>query len=110
MGYEPYFFGLEVEWVLKPHRALAIGTLAVILLLQVRSGYPTVVPNMPPIPVIPAGFVALTGPRGITVLIGPLEASPYQGYERMVIVPGQPAFWVSTEPGVTPQEIADTYG
>jgi len=28
----------------------------------------------------------------------------------MVIVPGHPAFWVSTEPGVTPQEIADTYG
>ena len=93
--------------MLKPHRALAIGTLAVLLLLQVRSGYATVVPKMPTIPV---GFVALTGPRGITVLIGPLEASPYQGYERMVIVPGQPAFWISTEPGVTPQEIADTYG
>jgi len=102
--YEPYFFGLEVEWVLKPHRALAIGTLALILLLQVRLGYAKAVPE------IPAGFVPVTGRDGVTVLVGPLEASPFEGYERMVIVPGHPAFWVSTEPGVTPQEIADTYG
>ena len=90
--------------MLKPHKALALGTLVLIVLLQIRLGYAKAVPE------IPAGFVAVTGPHGITVLVGPLEASPTGGYEREVILPGQPPFMVSTEPGVTPQQIANTYG
>jgi len=44
------------------------------------------------------------------VLVGPLQISPTGGYEREVILPGQAPFMISTEPGVTPQEIADIYG
>ena len=90
--------------MLKLHRALALGTLVIILLLQIRLGYAKANPE------IPVGFVALTGPHGVTVLVGPLEASQVGGYEREVILPGQAPFWVSTEPGVTPQEIASIYG
>ena len=90
--------------MLKPQRALALGTLVLIVLLQIRLGYSKAVPEMP------AGFVAVTGPHGITVLVGPLQATPTGGYVRKVIVPGKPPFVVSTEPGVTPQEIANTYG
>jgi len=91
--------------MLKPHRTLVVGTIVLLLLLQIRLGYGTV-----PLPPMPPGFVELTGPRGITVLIGPLIRSPTGGYEREIILPGQPPFMVSTEPGVTPQEIADVYG
>ena len=99
--------------MLKPHRTLVLGTVVLMFLLQIRLGYSTAAyPSwytLPP-PVVPPGFVAVTGPHGITVLVGPLQASPTGGYEREVIVPGQPPFMVSTEPGVTPQDIANTYG
>lgn len=89
------------------HRAVVLGTMVLIFLLQVKSGY-TLTP--PVIPVIPPGFVEVTGPHGIIVLIGPLQTSPTGGYEREVIVPGKPPFMVSTDPGVTPQDIANIYG
>jgi len=63
-----------------------------------------------PPPLMPQGFVEVIGPHGIPVLIGPLLVTPTGGYEREVIVPGQSPFYVSTEPGVTPQDIANTYG
>ena len=91
--------------MLRPHRTLVFGTIVLLFLLQIRLGYTTV-----PLPPIPPGFVEVTGPRGITVLIGPLLRSPTGGYEREVIIPGQQPFMVSTEPGVTPQEIAYIYG
>ena len=91
--------------MLRPHRTLVLGTIVLLLLLQIRLGYASV-----PLPQIPPGFVEVTGPRGITVLIGPLLRSPTGGYEREVILPGQLPFMVSTEPGVTPQEIAYIYG
>jgi len=91
--------------MLKPHRTLVLGTIVLLFLLQIRLGYTTA-----PVPPVPPSFVKLTGPRGITVLIGPLIRSPTGGYEREVILPGQPPFYVSTELGVTPQEIADVYG
>jgi len=91
--------------MLRPHRTLVLGTIVLLFLLQIRLGYASV-----PLPPIPPGFVEVTGPRGIIVLIGPLLRSPTGGYEREVILPGQPPFMVSTEPGVTPQEIAYIYG
>jgi len=91
--------------MLRPHRTLVLGTIVLLFLLQIRLGYASV-----PLPQIPPGFVEVTGPRGITVLIGPLLRSPTGGYEREVILPGQLPFMVSTEPGVTPQEIAYIYG
>jgi hypothetical protein len=96
---------LGLEEVLKPHRALIFGTMVLIFLLQIRVGY-----TKAPPPVIPPGFVEVTGPHGITVLVGPLLVSPTGGYEREVIIPGQPPFYVSTEPDVTPQQIANIYG
>jgi hypothetical protein len=75
-------------------------------LLQVRLGIAT----SPSPPVTPPGFVEVTGPRGIPVLVGPLLVSPSGGYEREVILPGRPPFYVSTEPDVTPQDIANIYG
>jgi hypothetical protein len=87
------------------HRALVWGTIVLTFLLQVSLAYATA-----PLPVMPPGFVEVTGPHGIAVLVGPLLASPTGGYEREVILPGKPPFYVSTEPGVTPQEIADIYG
>jgi hypothetical protein len=79
--------------------------MVLIFLLQVRLGY-----ALAPVPVAPQGFVALKGPHGITVLVGPLVSSPSGGYEREVILPGKQPFMVSTEPGITPQDIANTYG
>jgi len=96
---------VEEEEVLKPHRVLVLGTVVLIILLQIRVGHASA-----PAPVVPAGFVKVTGPHGITVLVGPLQPSPTGGYEREVILPGQPPFMVSTEPGVTPQDIANIYG
>ena len=64
---------------------------------------------VPPRVILPT-FVEVQGPHGIIVLVGPLQVSPTGVYEREVILPGQPPFMVSTEPGVTPQEIADVYG
>ena len=96
------------------HRTLVYGTMVLVVLtvvLQVRlvyaSAQPPIVPN---VPIVPQGFVKVTGPRGITVLVGPLLVSPTGGYEREVIVPGRPPFYVNTEPGVTPQQIANIYG
>jgi len=60
--------------------------------------------------VVPPYFVSVTGPHGINVLIGPLVKTPSGGYEREIIVSGQPPFTISTEPNVTPQEIAIIYG
>jgi hypothetical protein len=94
-----------VEEVLKPDRALVVGTIVLMFLLQIKLGY-----TIPPPPVTHPNFVEVTGPHGVTVLIGPLEASPTGGYEREIILPGQPPFMVSTEPGITPQEIANIYG
>jgi len=95
---------LEEEEVVSLLKALALGTIVLAFLLQVRLGY-----AMAPLPVVPPGF-EVTGPHGITVLVGFLRASPTGGYEREVILPGRTAFMVSTEPGVTPQDIADIYG
>jgi hypothetical protein len=95
----------EAEEVLKPHRILVLGTIVLAFLLQIGLGYSI----MPP-PAIPSGFVEVIGPHGIAVLVGPLQVSPTGGYEREVILPGQPPFMVSTEPGVTPQQIAYVYG
>lgn len=87
------------------HRTLILGTVVLIILLQIRLAYaPT------SHAVVPGGFVAVTGPHGVTVLVGPLLVSPTGGYEREVILPGRPPFYVNTEPGVTPQVIADIYG
>ena len=96
---------LEDEEVLKPHRTLIVGTMVLIFLLQIRLGYTNA-----PLHVIPPGFVEVTGPHGVTVLVGPLLVSPTGGYEREVILPGQQPFYVNTEPGVTPQEIAYAFG
>ena len=90
--------------MLKPHSTLVLGTIVLILLLQIRLGYAKAVPELPP------GFVEVKGPHGINVLVGTLQVSPTGGYEREVILPGKPPFMVSTEPGVTPQEIANLYG
>lgn len=91
--------------MLKPHRALALGAVVLIFLLQIRLGY-----SLTPPPPIPPGFVEVTGPHGVTVLIGPLIRSSTGVYEREVILPSQPPFMVSTEPEITPQQIADIYG
>jgi hypothetical protein len=96
---------LEEEEVLKPHRTLVFGTIVLIFLLQIKLWHTTA-----QLSVIPPGFVEVTGPHGIIVLVGPLRDSTTGGYEREVILPGQLPFTVSTEPGVTPQEIADIYG
>jgi len=85
-------------------RALVLATIALVVLGQVRYAYAKAIPELPP------GFVQVKGPRGITVLVGPLQISPTGGYEREVILPGQAPFMISTEPGVTPQEIANIYG
>ena len=90
--------------MLEARRTLVVGTIVLIVLFQTRLGYTKTTPELPP------GFVQVMGPHGITVLVGPLEVSPSGGYERAVYLPGQPPFMVSTEPGVTPQEIANTYG
>jgi hypothetical protein len=82
-------------------------------LFQIRLGHTVAAStSMYPIPhpVLPPGFVEVTGPHGITVLVGPLEVTPTGGYEREIILPGQPPFIINTEPGVTPQDIADVYG
>jgi hypothetical protein len=91
--------------MLRPHSTLVLGIIVLMFLLQVRPGYAAV-----PLPVIPPGFVEVIGPHGIIVLIGPLIRSTTGVYEREVILPDQPPFMVNTEPGVTPQEIADVYG
>ncbi|HXZ90547.1 MAG TPA: hypothetical protein VEG61_05745 [Candidatus Dormibacteraeota bacterium] len=96
---------LEDDEVLRLHRTFVLGTMVLIFLLQIRLGYTKV-----PLPVIPPGFVEITGPHGVSVLVGPLLVSPTGGYEREVILPGQPPFYVNTAPGVTPQEIAYAYG
>jgi len=103
--FESWLSDLEEDTVLKPHSTLVFATMVLMVLLQVRLGY-----ALAPVPVVPAGFVELRGPHGVTVLVGPLVSSPSGGYEREVILPGQPPFMVSTEPGVTPQDIANTYG
>ena len=90
--------------MLTLHRILVLGTMALVFLLQIRVGTSLAAP------VIPPGFVQVTGPHGITVLVGPLRAAPTGGYEREIILPGQPPFIVNTEPGVTPQDIANIYG
>jgi hypothetical protein len=95
---------LEEKEVLKLRSTLILGTIVLILLLQIRVGYPKASPELPP------GFVEVKGPHGIIVLVGPLQVSPTGGYEREVFLPGKPPFMVSTEPGVTPQEIANVYG
>jgi hypothetical protein len=96
---------LEEEEVVNLHRTLVSGTMVLIFLLQIKLGY-TIAAS----PVTPPGFVEVTGPHGITVLVGPLLVSPTGGYEREVILPSGPPFYVNTEPGVTPQDIADIYG
>jgi hypothetical protein len=93
--------------MLDIRRALVFGTIILTVLLQFRIGY-----AMVPLPLrqLPLGFVEATGLHGTTVLVGPLQVSSTGGYEREVIIHDQPPFMVSTEAGVTPQEIANTYG
>ena len=92
--------------MLNARESLVLGMLVLMFLLQVRTGYAgSVLP-----PVVPPGFVAVTGPHGVTILVGPLQPGPNGVYEREVIVPGRPPFIINTEPGVTPQDIADIYG
>ena len=76
--------------MLEARRTLVLGTILLIFLLQITLGY-AIAP-----PVIPPGFVVVTGPHGITVLVGPLQATPTGGYEREVIIPGKPPFMIST--------------
>jgi hypothetical protein len=96
---------LEKEELLRLHSTLLFGTAVLMLLLQIGLGCTRASPL-----VVPPGFVEVTGPHGVTVLVGPLLVSPTGGYEREVIIPGRPPFYVSTDPGVTPQDIADIYG
>jgi len=93
--------------MLDTRRTLVLGTIIVAVLLQIRIGY-----AMVPLPLrqLPPGFVEATGLHGTTVVVGPLQVSSSGGYEREVIIHGQTPFMVSTEAGVTPQEIANTYG
>ena len=91
--------------MLKSCRISIFAVIVLMILLQLRVGYASA-----PTPAEPAGFVEVTGPNGITVFVGPLQTSPTGGYEREVIIPGRPPFMVSTEPGVTPQDIANIYG
>ena len=93
--------------MLDTRRTLVLGTIIVAVLLQIRIGY-----AMVPLPLrqLPPGFVEATGLHGTTVVVGPLQVSSSGGYEREVIIHGQSPFMVSTEAGVTPQEIANTYG
>ena len=87
------------------HRTLVLGSALLMILVQIGLGC-----TKAAVFVVPPGFVEVVGPHGIPVLVGPLLVSPSGGYEREVIVPGRPPFYVSTDPGVTPQDIADIYG
>ena len=92
--------------MLNSRGSLVLGTLMLMILLQVRTEYSS--STLPP--VAPPGFVAVTGPHGVTILVGPLQSAPNGGYRREVIVPGRPPFMINTDAGVTPQDIADIYG
>ena len=93
--------------MLDTRRTIVVGAIIVAVLLQIQIGYAMV---SLPLRQLPLGFVEATGLHGTTVLVGPLQVSSTGGYEREVIIHGQPPFMVSTEAGVTPQEIANTYG
>lgn len=84
-------------------RLLLLGTFLLLVLFEIRIGAATQ-------EVIQPDFVSVTGPHGITVLVGPLIKSPNGGYTREIILPGQAPMLISTEPDVTPQEIAVIYG
>ena len=97
--------------MLDTRRTLVLGTIIFAVLLQIRIGYAIPIPpRQLPLRQLPLGFVEATGLHGTAVLVGPLQVSSTGGYEREVIIHGQPPFMVSTEAGVTPQEIANTYG
>ena len=84
-------------------RLLLLGTFLLLILFEIRIGAATQ-------EVIQPDFVSVTGPHGITVLVGPLIKSPDGGYKREIILPGQAPMLINTEPDVTPQEIATIYG
>ena len=84
-------------------KLIMLGTIILLILLEIRIGAATQ-------EVIQPEFVSVTGPHGITVLVGPLVKTPSGGYEREIIVNGQPPITINTEPNVTPQEIANVYG
>jgi len=82
---------------------IVLGTIILVILFEIRIGAATQ-------EVIQPEFVSVTGPHGITVLVGPLIKTASGGYERVIIVNGQAPLTISTEPNVTPQEIANVYG
>ena len=84
-------------------KLIMLGTIILLILLEIRIGAATQEGIQP-------DFVSVTGPRGITVLVGPLFQTASGGYEREVVVKGQPPIMISTEPNVTPQDIANVYG
>ncbi len=84
-------------------KLIVLGTIILLILFEIRIGAATQ-------EVIQPDFVSVTGPHQITVLVGPLIRTPSGGYEREIIVNGQPPILISTEPIVTPQEIANIYG
>jgi hypothetical protein len=84
-------------------KLIVLGTVILLILLEIRIGAATQ-------EVIQPDFVSVTGPHRMTVLVGPLVKTPSGGYEREIIVNGQPPVMVSTEPNVTPQDIANIYG
>jgi len=84
-------------------KLIVLGTIILLILFEIRIGAATQ-------EVIQPDFASVTGPHGITVLVGPLVKTPSSGYDREIIVNGQPPIMISTEPNVTPQEIANIYG
>jgi hypothetical protein len=84
-------------------RLIVLSTIILVILFEIRIGAATQ-------EVIQPEFVSVTGPHGVTVLVGPLIKTPNGGYERVIIVNGQTPMTISTEPNVTPQEIANVYG
>ena len=84
-------------------KLILLGTIILLILFEIRIGAATQ-------EVIQPDFVSVTGLHGITVLVGPLVKTASGGYEREIIVNGQPSIMISTEPNVTPQDIANIYG
>lgn len=83
-------------------KLIVLGTIILLILLEIRIGAATQEG-------IELRSVSVTGPHGITVLVGPLIKTASGGYEREIVVNGKPIM-ISTEPNVSPQDIANVYG
>ena len=84
-------------------KLILLGTIILLILFEIRIGAATQEVMQP-------DFVSVTGPHGITVLVGPLIETPSGVCEREIIVNGQPPIIISTEQNVTPQDVANIYG